>query len=86
MTDLATHAMEAATLRSDRFRLAREDEWRRLDTIVGCMESGRLRRLSDEDVLALPALYRTAASSLAVARETFLVAPTWNTNARSALS
>jgi uncharacterized membrane protein SpoIIM required for sporulation len=40
------------------------------------MEKGRLRRLSDEDVLALPALYRTAASSLAVARETSLDAAT----------
>jgi uncharacterized membrane protein SpoIIM required for sporulation len=71
-----TAAIEAAALRSDRFRLAREDEWRRLEAIVSCMEAGRLRKLSDEDVLALPALYRTAASSLAVARETSLDAAT----------
>ena len=76
MSDLASSAIEAATLRSDRFRLAREDEWRRLETIVARMESGRLRKLSDADVLALPALYRTAASSLAVARETSLDAAT----------
>ena len=76
MSDLATSAIEAATLRSDRFRLAREGEWKRLETIVGRMESGALRKLSDEDVLALPALYRTAASSLAVARETSLDAAT----------
>lgn len=76
MSDLASSAIEAATLRSDRFRLAREDEWRRLETIVAHMESGRLRKLSDADVLALPALYRTAASSLAVARETSLDAAT----------
>jgi hypothetical protein len=44
----------------------------RLEAIVKRMESGRLRGLSDEDILALPALYRTAASSLAVARETSL--------------
>lgn len=69
-------ALEAAVLRSDRFRLAREGDWERLETIVGAMESGRLRRLSDDDVLALPALYRTAASSLAVARETSLDAAT----------
>ena len=37
---------------------------------------GRLRQLSDEDVLALPVLYRTVASSLAVARETSLDAAT----------
>ena len=71
-----TSAIEAATLRSDRFRIAREGDWKRLETIVGCMESGRLRKLSDDDVLALPALYRTAASSLAVARETSLDAGT----------
>ncbi len=66
----------AAALRSDRFRLEREGEWKRLETIVARMESGRLRKLSDDDVLALPALYRTAASSLAVARETTLDAAT----------
>jgi hypothetical protein len=68
--------IEAAVLRSDRFRLEREHEWRRLEDILNRMESGRLRRLSDEDVLALPTLYRTAASSLAVARETSLDAAT----------
>ena len=68
--------IEATVLRSDRFRLARESEWTRLDAIVTAMEKGRLRKLSDEDVLALPALYRTAASSLAVARETSLDAAT----------
>lgn len=66
----------AAALRSDRFRLEREGEWKRLEEIVSRMELGRLRKLSDEDVLALPALYRTAASSLAVARETTLDAST----------
>ncbi len=76
MSDLAPDAIEAAILRSDRFRLGREDDWRRLEQIVRRMETGRLRKLSDEDVLALPALYRTAASSLAVARETSLDAAT----------
>jgi uncharacterized membrane protein SpoIIM required for sporulation len=69
-------ALEAAVLRSDRFRLERERDWTRLDGIVTAMERGRLRSLSDEDVLALPALYRTAASSLAVAREISLDAAT----------
>ncbi|MFV0643054.1 MAG: stage II sporulation protein M [Sphingomonadaceae bacterium] len=68
--------IEAAVLRSDRFRLEREEDWRRLEAILKRMEAGRLRGLSDEDVLALPALYRTAASSLAVARETSLDAAT----------
>jgi uncharacterized membrane protein SpoIIM required for sporulation len=66
----------SATLRSDRFRLEREGEWRRLDAIVAQMEKGGLKRIADEDLVALPALYRTAASSLAVARETSLDAAT----------
>ncbi len=69
-------AIEAAALRSDRFRQAREGDWRRLDTIVGRMAAGRLRGLSDADVLDLPALYRGAVSSLSIARETSLDAAT----------
>jgi uncharacterized membrane protein SpoIIM required for sporulation len=69
-------AIEAAALRSDRFRLEREGDCKRLEAIVSRMEGGRLRRLSDEDVLALPVLYRTVASSLSVARETSLDAAT----------
>ena len=68
--------IEAASLRSDRFRLERETDWRRLDGIVTALEKNRLRRISDEDLLALPVLYRQAASSLAVARETSLDAGT----------
>ncbi len=69
-------AIPSATLRSDRFRQEREGDWHRLDTILTQIEKGRLRRLRDEDVLELPTLYRTAASSLAVARETSLDAAT----------
>lgn len=65
-------AVEAAALRSDRFRQAREADWQRLEQIVTRIEGGRLRRLSDDDLLALPTLYRTAVSSLAIARETSL--------------
>jgi uncharacterized membrane protein SpoIIM required for sporulation len=68
--------IEAASLRSDRFRLEREGDWRRLESIVFALEKNRVRRISDEDLLALPALYRQAASSLAVARETSLDAGT----------
>jgi uncharacterized membrane protein SpoIIM required for sporulation len=75
-TGADTAAIEAAALRSDRFRLEREGDWRRLEAIVTRMEKGRLRRLSDEDVLALPVLYRTVASSLSIARETSLDAAT----------
>ena len=64
--------IEAASLRSDRFRLERETDWRRLEAIVLALEKKRMRRISDADLLALPVLYRQAASSLAVARETVL--------------
>ena len=69
-------AITAAALRSDRFRQDREGDWNRLEAIVRRMESGRLRKISDEDLLALPVLYRTVASSLSVARETSLDAAT----------
>jgi len=68
--------VEAASLRSDRFRLERETDWRRLEAIVEALERNRLRRISDDDLLALPVLYRQAVSSLAVARETSLDAAT----------
>jgi uncharacterized membrane protein SpoIIM required for sporulation len=69
-------SIERAALRSDRFRLEREADWQRLEAIVTQIEKGRLRRLSDEDVQALPVLYRTVASSLSIARETSLDAAT----------
>ncbi|GGC33843.1 membrane protein [Novosphingobium marinum] len=72
----APDAIEAAALRSDRFRLEREADWKRLESIVQKMEKGRLRKVSDEDLLALPVLYRTVASSLSIARETSLDAAT----------
>lgn len=69
-------AIEAAALRSDRFRMEREADWQRLEQIVTRAEAGRLRKLSDEDLMALPVLYRTVASSLSIARETSLDAAT----------
>ncbi|WP_340587377.1 stage II sporulation protein M [Erythrobacter alti] len=68
--------IEAASLRSDRFRLEREVDWQRLEQIVTALEKGRPKRISDEDLLDLPVLYRKTASSLAVARETSLDAAT----------
>jgi len=68
--------LAAAALRSDRFRQEREGDWRRLEAIITAMEKGRTAKLSDEDLLALPVLYRTAASSLATLRETSLDAAT----------
>lgn len=65
-------AIETAALKSDRFRLEREADWVRLEEIVTKMENGKARKLSDEDVLALPTLYRTLLSSLSIARESSL--------------
>jgi uncharacterized membrane protein SpoIIM required for sporulation len=64
------NALSAAA--SYAFRAAREDEWRRLDTLVTRAERKSPRALSDEDLMALPILYRGALSSLSVARETSL--------------
>ena len=64
--------IEAASLRSDRFRLEREEEWQRLDRIVTALEKNAPRRIDDDDLLELPVLYRKTASGLAVARETSL--------------
>jgi uncharacterized membrane protein SpoIIM required for sporulation len=73
MTDpAAQRAIETAALKSDRFRLEREADWIRLEEIITKMEKGKRRRLSDEDVLALPTLYRTLLSSLSIARESSL--------------
>lgn len=72
----APAAIAAASLRSDRFRLEREGDWRRLEAIIAHLERGRGRKLSDADLLDLPVLYRKAVSSLAVAREISLDAAT----------
>src|ERR1043166_7127071 len=65
---------DALVLPSDsrRFRAAREEEWRRLEEIVTNAERHSVKSLSDDDLLALPLLYRGALSSLSVARETSL--------------
>ncbi len=54
------------------FRATREEEWRRLEAILTLAEKRSVRALADEDLLALPILYRGALSSLSVARETSL--------------
>ncbi len=65
-------AVADAVLRSDRFRLEREADWARIDAMVTAMEKGKLKTLSDDDVMALPVLYRNLLSSLSIARESSL--------------
>lgn len=55
-----------------RFRTAHEADWARLEQLVSIMEKRSIRRLSNDDLLALPGLYRTTLSSLSVARDTSL--------------
>ncbi len=57
---------------ASRFRAAHEADWERLERLVTRMEKRSIRALSDDDILALPLLYRTTLSSLAVARDTSL--------------
>jgi len=55
-----------------RFRTAHAADWERLDVLITQLERRSLRSLSDDDLLALPRLYRTTLSSLAVARDSSL--------------
>ncbi|MGK2910262.1 MAG: stage II sporulation protein M [Sphingobium sp.] len=57
---------------ASRFRAAHQSDWERLDLLLTRMEKRSVRSLNDEDILALPLLYRAALSSLSVARETSL--------------
>jgi len=59
-------------LKSHRFRAEREADWRRLEGLLTRAEGGRLRGLTDEELLEIPVLYRACLSSLSVARATSL--------------
>jgi uncharacterized membrane protein SpoIIM required for sporulation len=60
--------MAELQLKSNRFRDERETDWRRLEVLLGRAEKGGVARLSREELLELPVLYRQALSSLSVAR------------------
>ncbi|HKX91388.1 MAG TPA: stage II sporulation protein M [Sphingomicrobium sp.] len=72
MTAPLVAAADAPLVNATRFRAAHAADWERLDALVTRMEKRSIRALSDEDLLALPALYRTTLSSLSVARDTSL--------------
>jgi uncharacterized membrane protein SpoIIM required for sporulation len=55
-------------MKSYRFREERESDWRRLELILMKAETNGVRKLSQDEMLALPRLYRQAVSSLSVAR------------------
>ena len=55
-------------LRSARFRIERQSDWRKLEWLLDRVEAGGPSALSDGELLALPSLYRSALASLSVAR------------------
>ena len=60
--------MQELTLKSHRFRKEREAEWRKLEDLLARAEASSASALSDDEIIALPVLYRSALSSLSVAR------------------
>ena len=54
------------------FRADREDDWARLESILDRVERKSPKALDDDDLFALPVLYRATLSSLSVARATSL--------------
>ena len=64
--------MSELALRSLRFRQEREESWVRLETLLAKAERGQATRLTYEEMLAIPSLYRSTLSSLSVARSTSL--------------
>ena len=59
----------ATTLRSARFREEREQDWIRLEELVGKAERRGVQSLTFDEARDLAALYRHATTSLAIARE-----------------
>lgn len=71
MTDAAENAPganAAITLKSHRFRTEREADWQALEALLDRVERRGARALSDAEMIGLPNLYRSALSSLSVAR------------------
>lgn len=61
--------MPELMLRSHQFRKEREHIWKELERLIAKGEGRGLKALNDEEMIALPVLYRGALSSLSVARE-----------------
>jgi uncharacterized membrane protein SpoIIM required for sporulation len=72
VTAPVTTRADTPLVNATRFRQAHEADWENLERIVTRMEKRSMRSLSDDDLLALPGLYRTTLSSLSVVRDTAL--------------
>jgi uncharacterized membrane protein SpoIIM required for sporulation len=64
--------MAELRLKSSRFRAEREADWIKLEQLLTRAESRSAAALTDDELIALPVLYRAALSSLSVARATSL--------------
>ncbi|HZZ90430.1 MAG TPA: stage II sporulation protein M [Caulobacteraceae bacterium] len=64
--------MKPLQLKSRRFRTEREGDWRRLEGLLARVEGRSASSLTDQELLAIPVLYRATLSSLSVARATSL--------------
>ncbi|MBX3479112.1 MAG: stage II sporulation protein M [Caulobacter sp.] len=64
--------MAPLQLKSQQFREERELDWRRLAFLLEKVERSGAKSLTDEQLMAIPVLYRSALSSLSVARATSL--------------
>jgi hypothetical protein len=64
--------MAELRLKSFRFRAEREADWLRLEALLSKAEGRSAAALSDDELLAVPVLYRASLSSLSVARATSL--------------
>ncbi|HEY1629685.1 MAG TPA: stage II sporulation protein M [Rhizomicrobium sp.] len=60
--------MESLVLKSHRFRAEREADWKKLEALLDRFERGRGSQLTDDEVVSIPVLYRSALSSLSAAR------------------
>lgn len=60
--------MTAPMLKSRRFRLEREADWKKLENLLDRFEKGRTGSLTDDEVIQIPVLYRATLSSLSMAR------------------
>lgn len=60
--------MSELRLRSARFRAEREEGWTRLERLLARAERHGARELTEDELVAIPALYRSALSSLSTAR------------------
>lgn len=60
--------MAELQLKSHRFRYEREADWRRLETLLTRVQRGGAAKLSRDELLETPVLYRQALSSLSMAR------------------